>query len=64
MAKGGRIIAMSPEAYAQKLDNEWFDRKYNEAVARDQRVDDAQIELMNAQAEYFKALTEKLRNGE
>lgn len=59
----GRIIAMSPGAYAEKLDNEWFERKYNESIAREQRVDDAQIELMNAQAEYFRALTEMVKQG-
>ena len=60
----GGIIAMSPEAYAQKLENEWFMSLYNQGVARDERVRDAEIDLMNAQAEYYRALTKKLDSKE
>ena len=60
----GKIIAMSPDAYAQKLNNEWFMNLYNQDVARNERVRDAQIDLMNAQADYYRALAKKMESKE
>lgn len=59
----GGIIAMNPVAYGEKLENEWFMNLYNQEVARDERVRDAEIDLMNAQAEYYRALAKKLESS-
>lgn len=54
------MINMSPDAYGQMLDNQYFDRLYKDAIRREERVNDAKIDLMKAQAEYFRALTKKI----
>lgn len=58
----GGIIGMSAEAYYRKLQNERYDRLMKEDIARQERVRDAEINLMNAQAEYFRELTKQLQN--
>lgn len=57
----GRIMDISPDLYLQRLHNEWFMNLYNQGVARDEKVRDAEIDLMNAQAEYFRELAKQLK---